>query len=306
MTFNKKLAILALIGLTLAACNFPLFKGAETETKLSDADLLATAVAGTVQAMSLPAQASETPQAPAAPTSAPALTAAPTNTVSAALPTSAATTQACNRAEFVTETIPDNTVLNLGESFTKTWTFKNTGSCTWNTNYKLVFASGDAMSGPASVNLTQSTAPGAALVVSVPLKAPAAAGTYTGYWSLQAEDGTIFFSGNSVSIKASSAAFQVSAVTTDLVDREPGSCSPYELNYTVSVTATAAGKVTFYTTNSIGDTSGTKTLTFSKAGTMEEELYWEINDSGSYWVKVYVDTPNHQWFGPFNFDITCP
>lgn len=304
MTVHKKIIILIMIALVMSACNFPLFKSAEEESSLSDEELLATAVAGTVQAMSLPAQATQAPP-PAEATATPSLPAAPTYTVGAGLPTNAATAQACNLAEFVSETIPDDTVLNPGASFSKTWTFKNAGTCTWNTNYKLVYVSGDQMGGPAGVNLTQSVAPGASVVVSVPLTAPAAEGTYTGYWSLQGDDNIIFFSGNSVRIKSSAAAFQVTAVSTDLIDREPGSC-PYNLSYTVSVTSSAAGKVTFYTENSAGDTSGTQSLTFSKTGTLEEDFSWQIDASGAYWVKVYIDTPNHQWFGPYNFDITCP
>jgi hypothetical protein len=58
--------------------------------------------------------------------------------------------------------------------------------------------------------------------------------------------------------------------------------------------------------DSDGNTSSTKSVSFSGAGTKEVEAHWQIADTGSYWVKVYIDTPNHQTFGPFKFDVTCP
>ncbi len=305
MTLSKKLLALALLGLILISCNFPLIRGQAqpTATKISDADLLATAVAGTVQAISLPTQAAQATAVP--PTAAPAQPLMPTNTVGAALPTSAATAQACNQAEFVSETIPDGTDFNFNESFNKSWTFKNTGTCTWNTNYKLIYASGNQMGGPAAVNLTQSVAPGSTVAISVPLKAPGTEGAFSGSWSLQAEDGSVFFSGNTVKIDVTAQAFRVSAVVTDLEDHEPDAC-PYDNDYTISFTATDAGKITYYVSNSAGATGDTKSLTFDKAGTKDAALTWQISDTGSYWIKVYVDTPNHQWFGPFKFTVTCP
>jgi hypothetical protein len=39
---------------------------------------------------------------------------------------------------------PDNTQLEAGETFTKTWKFQNTGNCNW-TGYTIAFVSGDRM-----------------------------------------------------------------------------------------------------------------------------------------------------------------
>jgi hypothetical protein len=305
MTLSKKLLALALLGLILISCNFPLIRGQAqpTATKISDAELLATAVAGTVQAIGIPTQGAQPTEIP--PTAAPTQPVIPTATLGAVLPTTAATARACNQAEFVSETVPDGTDFNFNESFTKSWTFKNTGTCTWNTNYKLIYASGNQMGGPAAVNLTQSVAPDGTVTVSVPLKAPGTEGTFSGSWSLQAEDGSVFFSGNTVKIDVTAQAFRVSAVVTDLEDHEPDAC-PYDNDYTISFTATDAGKITYYVSDSAGATSATKSLTFDKAGTRDASFTWTINDSGAYWIKVYVDSPNHQWFGPFKFDITCP
>ena len=46
-------------------------------------------------------------------------------------------------------TIPDDTRMAPGESFTKTWRFKNSGTCHW-TGYTINFLTGDRMGAPAS------------------------------------------------------------------------------------------------------------------------------------------------------------
>src|SRR5688572_31442543 len=48
-------------------------------------------------------------------------------------------------AVFVEDvTVPDNTRLEAGEKFTKTWKLQNIGSCAW-TGYTVAFVSGDKM-----------------------------------------------------------------------------------------------------------------------------------------------------------------
>ncbi|HWQ83756.1 MAG TPA: NBR1-Ig-like domain-containing protein, partial [Anaerolineales bacterium] len=95
----------------------------------------------------------------------------------------------CNQAEFVRDvTIPDNTELQPGQSFTKTWRLRNIGSCAWTTGYSLVFLSGDAMGG-ASADMPQRVEPGSSIDLSVNLIAPNTAGTYKGNWMLRDRDG---------------------------------------------------------------------------------------------------------------------
>lgn len=101
------------------------------------------------------------------------------------------TSSCTNIADFVSETIADNTVEQANATFTKSWTLKNTGTCTWTTAYTLTLDSGEAMGG-GSVNLTQDVAPGATVTVSVNLTAPATAGTYQGFWKLADANGAKF------------------------------------------------------------------------------------------------------------------
>src|SRR5262245_21217234 len=55
----------------------------------------------------------------------------------------------CDVLEFVADVnIPDGTSMAPGQDFLKTWRVKNSGSCTWDADYKLVYAEyADKMSG---------------------------------------------------------------------------------------------------------------------------------------------------------------
>ena len=100
-------------------------------------------------------------------------------------PTLNATLAACKEQAVVIQdvTIPDNTYVAPGASFTKTWRFKNTSTCPW-TGYIIAFASGDRMSAPDSVPVP-TTASGATVDVSVQLTAPTAYNSYAGYFVLK-------------------------------------------------------------------------------------------------------------------------
>jgi uncharacterized protein YkwD len=79
-------------------------------------------------------------------------------------------------------TIQDDTQVKANEKFTKTWEFQNTGTCPW-IDYTLIFAAGDQMGAPLSAPVPV-TASNEKVEVSVDLTAPAASGTYTGYFTL--------------------------------------------------------------------------------------------------------------------------
>lgn len=100
----------------------------------------------------------------------------------------------CDRGAFVADvSVPDGTVFEPGQTFVKTWRLQNSGSCTWTPDYAVVFDSGDAMSGPASFPLTQSSvSPGGEIEVSINLIAPAEPGSYRGDWRLRNPAGQSF------------------------------------------------------------------------------------------------------------------
>jgi hypothetical protein len=194
---------LILISFLLGGCFRP---GAPTPT--SQVDLLNTAAAQTIQAQqSHIAQTSQaqypegTPTATVQPTvnpNEPTATPIPNTTDSPRFtPTGTLEDEACNRAAFVSETIPDGTTFLPGETFTKTWKLSNDGECTWNANYDLVFVTGDAMDAPASKPLTsEPIEPGQVVEISVDLQAPSEIGSYRGDFKLRNENGVIFGIGN--------------------------------------------------------------------------------------------------------------
>ena len=98
----------------------------------------------------------------------------------------------CLNAIFISETVPDGTNFSPGDGFIKSWTIRNTGYCTWNTNYKLIFYSGNRMGGDASVNLPHSVAPGQKITLKANLTAPSSDGTYRGEWRVKSDLDVIF------------------------------------------------------------------------------------------------------------------
>ena len=122
---------------------------------------------------------SETAAASATPSPEPTLTDTP-------IPTQA---NCKDSALFVADvTIADNSQVQSGQAFTKTWQLRNTGTCTWNAAYALVYNGGDRLGSPKTVPLTE-TAPGKTLDLSVPLRAPTSDGFYTGLYELHNPQG---------------------------------------------------------------------------------------------------------------------
>jgi hypothetical protein len=87
--------------------------------------------------------------------------------------------------------VPDNTEMQIGQEFVKTWLVKNNGSCTWGAGYKVIFSSGDKLSGVAQP-FNAVVAPGQEVEVSVNFKAPTQAGVYVSSWQLANAGGTPF------------------------------------------------------------------------------------------------------------------
>lgn len=94
--------------------------------------------------------------------------------------------QCANQAELAEDLgIQDNSQLRPGATFVKTWRLRNSGTCTWDTHYQLVFIRGSQLSGKSPLALNQMTPPGASVDVTLLMTAPAANGTYYGEWQLR-------------------------------------------------------------------------------------------------------------------------
>jgi len=84
-------------------------------------------------------------------------------------------------------TIPDNTQVNAGGKFTKTWEFQNMGTCPW-INYTVKFSTGDKINAPLSTPVPD-TPPNEKVQVSMELTAPTVDGRYAGYFTLTNSSG---------------------------------------------------------------------------------------------------------------------
>jgi hypothetical protein len=90
------------------------------------------------------------------------------------------------RAAFVADvTIPDDTLLNTGERFVKTWRVRNDGTCPWGSGQAvsgLAWWGGDRLGGPDLVALPGIVNPGQTFDVSVNMVAPSLPGVYLSEW----------------------------------------------------------------------------------------------------------------------------
>lgn len=193
------------VALVLAACN-----GVQASpTPVDQLDIIRTAAASTIEAMTTSIVATEmaaqtaTSQAFLAETptdkpieATPSISPSETQSLTA-VPTETTATQGsgsdCNLAGFVSETIPDGSQFYPGTAFTKTWTLKNEGTCTWTTDYSVVFVSGSAMSAPTSQPISNTAvAPGESVTISMSFNAPNTAGAYRAEFKLRTAEGVIF------------------------------------------------------------------------------------------------------------------
>lgn len=196
----------------VSACSFP--SAAATSTPTAEVNAIYTAAAMTITAQAALFTATPQPSATAIPTMTQAATAtlAVLPTQAQAAPTSAMANYCDNSLYVADVTIPDNSVIAPGQVFDKTWTIKNTGTCTWTTGYTIIFAGGDQMTGNTRP-LTQSVPPQQQIDVTVKLTAPFTAGNYTGYWRLANGKGQPFGQTVSVIIKVTAGAATTTATT---------------------------------------------------------------------------------------------
>ena len=141
MTINNRNLLLVLVlslAILLGACG----------PAASNSSIIATSVAATVGAQNT-AQAALPPTQPAVMPTLQSMTTptdAATNPPPTA-PTGSGSNLCTASATYAGETIPDGTIMSPGQVFTKTWKITNSGTCPWNTSWKLVYSSGDILGG---------------------------------------------------------------------------------------------------------------------------------------------------------------
>lgn len=103
----------------------------------------------------------------------------------------------CNNSSFESDvTIPDNSVLKPGINFVKTWAIRNSGTCTWDDGYALVYVGGSTPNlDPVDFELDSSddfVDGGEVTNISVQLTTPCTPGKYEGHWRMRSDSGYYF------------------------------------------------------------------------------------------------------------------
>jgi hypothetical protein len=160
-----------------------------------------------------------------------------------------------NKAAFVADvTVPDNTQFTANTAFTKTWRLKNSGTCTWDKSYEVVFVSGDAMSAKYPVKLASAVAPGKTADISVNMVAPAVNGIYKGNWGLKPNGGQVFGLGANADVP-----FYVQIRVTGGSAVTPTSTATTAPSATLTITPTATLTITPTVTSTPTPTATTGT-----------------------------------------------
>jgi hypothetical protein len=103
-----------------------------------------------------------------------------------------------NDAEFIEDvTVPDGAQFLPGQTFVKQWRVRNTGTCDWGPEHRLVLITGEAMTAlpglaPQTEFALYPARAGTLAVFEIPMRAPDAPGTYTGRWQSRDPSGVLF------------------------------------------------------------------------------------------------------------------
>ncbi|MCJ7434433.1 MAG: NBR1-Ig-like domain-containing protein [Anaerolineales bacterium] len=311
-THYKTLALLGIFAFLLGAC------GSATQTP---DPVIATSVALTVAAQNIQQNAPTSTAIPTA-TIPPNIT-FPTSTQQLLVPTptkpGSSTNTACAKANFVSETIPDGTIMKPGNVFTKTWQIKNDSSCTWDTTYKIVYWGGDSVMGGAYYyNLPQAIAPGGVIDISLVLTAPTEEGEFTSEWMLQTPNNIAFGVGQynepiTAKIVISKVDKPVTAITDVKLEviRDPAAGCATNIFYRYVAQVSANGKITirYGFQQSDGNRAWTDNLVFDEAGTKTVTgPFWSFHlgsSPGQKWVQFVVIKPYYQEFEKQYFSYLC-
>jgi Ig-like domain from next to BRCA1 gene len=175
-------------------------------------------------------------------------------------------------------TIPDDTVMQPGQSFTKVWRLQNVGTCTWTKSYAAAYFSGEQMGAAVSVPLAGNVAPGQSVDISVDMVAPTTPGKFQGNWKLRNASNVLFGIGPNGSAPFWARIVVANTPTgTTTVTKTPTPTSPAPAN---TPTATPVVRVSGSVNLSPTDTLDLDTTVIN--GGAGFDLLFEINGNGQH------------------------
>jgi hypothetical protein len=195
--------VLFLSAINLSACRIdlaqltPRVNSEGTPTHAPDP--FGTGIAGTPQ-VSFQSSPTRNPGGPsttlqAAFTITPSLSTLAPDTPSPSPTTSLTPTPFCDRAapgNPIDITIPDDTPMQPGQYFTKTWRLINAGGCAWTKDYAIVFFSGKIFGAPKASFLNKRVDPNTPIDLSLDMVSPMKPGVYQSNWKLSNARNTLF------------------------------------------------------------------------------------------------------------------
>ncbi len=178
------------------------------------------------------------------------------------------TTTGCQDAAlYISDDGMDGTTYIPNTPFTKSWTVKNTGSCTWDDQYLVFQISGALLTqqpGYGIVPQGQTVAPGQTVTISVGMTSPVESGNYKSYWGLKNQNEQILpiqggSDGNSfyveLNVGSADADGKVTATAIDIVPEQgSGTACTAGATYFVHADITTDGRTT--ASYEIGSTAG--------------------------------------------------
>ena len=181
---------------SLVSCNLPV---GESGTPTLSVDDVHSTVSANLTAEAFVTTTRQPPETPQSLTVTPTLPNRKTATKAIALftlvPNLSDTPLPCDQASAghpIDITIPDDTQMKPGESFSKTWRLINSGTCAWTNAYAVVWFSGEDIGVTREQFFISQVNPGQSVDVTVDMVAPDEAGTYQSNWKLRDQQGQYF------------------------------------------------------------------------------------------------------------------
>jgi Ig-like domain-containing protein len=243
-----------------------------------------------------------------------------------------AVTECQDSAQYISDDGLDGTTYAPNAPFTKTWTLKNTGSCTWDDTYLVAYISGATMTqqpGYWILPQGQTVVPGQTVNISIGMTSPPENGNYASYWGLEKRDGQLMpiqggANGNSFYVKikvndgSESAEGKVTAASIDIeLEQGSGTACTADSTYFVHASITADGPTT--ASYEIGSTAGqvsagyfedngrspyvTGTVVFDQAGTKTINLRFVGPYPYPADITVNIRVNGGEWH---NTKLSCP
>jgi len=161
-------------------------------------------------------------------------------------------------------------------------------------------------------------APGETGDISIYLKAPPTAGTFTGYWHILTPWNASFGVGplsspfyvKIVATDAKKLKYEITSVTYEIV-RNPKEGCPVNVRYTIYATITTNGPIDleYYWDQSDGNESGRKPMVFKEAGSQTVSREWMVGRGDSprpRWMQIIVTEPTLQYYDKAVWPNNCP